>query len=85
MNAYRTGGAHRKAMPKLLKWCDEAALVHWTQESSEVPLWHDVQQHMVKEGRTSKVNHPSPAHALKQIPGPEPSRIQATLKSALKV
>src|ERR1700680_753483 len=40
MNAYRTGGAHRRVMPKLLNWCDEAAVVHLTQESSEVPPWH---------------------------------------------
>ena len=85
MNAYRTGGAHRNAMPKLLNWCDEAAVVHWTQGSSEVPFWHEAQQHMVKEGKASKVNHPSSAQASNHIPGPEPSRIQRKLKPVLKV
>ena len=37
MNAYRTGGAHRRAMPKLLDWCNEAAVVHWTEDSPEIP------------------------------------------------
>ncbi len=76
MNAYRTGGAHRRAMPKLLNWCDEAAVVHWTQESSEIPFWHDAQHRMAKEGKPSKVNHPSPAQVSNHIPGPEPSHIQ---------
>lgn len=80
MNAYRTGGAHRRAMPKLLNWCNEAAVVHWTQESSEIPLWPEAEQRMAKEGRTSKVNHPSPAQASNRIPGPKPGRIQQTLK-----
>src|SRR6202790_3969005 len=40
MNAFRTGGAHRMAMPKLLNWCNEAAVVHWTKESAGIPLWH---------------------------------------------
>ena len=85
MNAYRTGGAHRNAMPKLLNWCDEAAVVHWTQESSEVPFWHEAQQYMAKEGKPSKVNHPSSAQASNHIPAPELSRIQRKLKPVLKV
>jgi hypothetical protein len=84
MNAYRTGGAHRQAMPKLLNWCNEAAVVHWTQESSEIPVWDEAQQHMAKEGKLSKVNHPSPAQVSNHIPGPEPSRIQRELKPRLK-
>ena len=85
MNAYRTGGAHRGAMPKLLNWCNEAAVVHWIQESSEIPVWHEVQHHMAKDGKLSKVNHPSPAQASNHIPGPEPSRVQRELKPVLKV
>jgi hypothetical protein len=38
MNAYRTGGAHRRAMPKLLNWCNEAAVVHWTQDPQKSPF-----------------------------------------------
>jgi hypothetical protein len=82
MNAFRTGGAHRKAMPKLLDWCDEAAVVHWTQDSKEIPPWTEAGQQMIEKGRLSKVNHPSPAHASHQIPAPQPSRIARSLKPA---
>ena len=85
MNAYRTGGAHRKAMPKLLNWCDEAAVVHWTQASQEIPAWEQAQQHMTEKGKLSKVNHPSAAQAAQQIPAPRPSRIAQTLKPKRQV
>jgi heme-degrading monooxygenase HmoA len=84
MNAYRSGGAHRGAMPKLIHWCDEAAVVHWTQESSEIPIWQELHRRMVEEGRLSKVNHPSPDQASKHIPAPEPSRVEQKLKPASK-
>lgn len=74
MDAYRTAGAHRMAMPKLINWCDEASLVHWTQESSELPSWNEAHERMVKEGRLSKVNHPSLAQIARDIPPPKPSR-----------
>jgi hypothetical protein len=85
MNAYRTGGAHRGVMPKLLIWCDEAAVVHWNQESSEIPSWQEAHQHMLKEGKQSKVNYPSPAQAANHIPVPEPSRIERRLKPVARV
>ena len=74
MDAYRTAGAHRAAMPKLLHWCDEASVVHWMQESNAVPAWSEGHERMVKEGRPSKVNHPSPDHLAHKIPGPRASR-----------
>jgi heme-degrading monooxygenase HmoA len=82
MNAYRTQGAHRGAMPKLLESCDEASVVHWTQETPDLPSWLGVHERMAKEGRPSKVNHPSPAHLAHQIPAPRIGRIEASLKPA---
>jgi hypothetical protein len=38
MNAYRTGGAHRRAVPKLFNLCNEAAVVYWNQESLGFPF-----------------------------------------------
>ena len=56
---YMTGRPHGQAMRRLLEWCDEAALVRWTQESTELPDWHEAHRRMQAEGRPSKVNHPS--------------------------
>ncbi len=82
MRAYRSAGAHRGVMPKLLDWCDAASVVHWSQESLELPDWQEAHQRMVKEGRPSKVNHPSPAQVANRIAAPQPGRIERTLKSA---
>lgn len=59
MNRYRGAPPHRDAMPKLLDWCDEAALVHWHQGSADLPPWELAEQHMAESGRLSKVRYPS--------------------------
>ena len=59
MSAYRIAPPHLHAMPKLLEWCDEAAVVHWNQVSTELPDWQTAEQRMAESGRLSKVNHPS--------------------------
>ena len=82
MNAFRTSGAHRGAMPKLLDWCDEASVVHWNQETLELPTWPEAHRRMVKEGKLSKVNHPSSAQVANQISVPQLSRIERTLRPA---
>ena len=84
MNSFRGAGAHGGVMRKLLDWCDEAAVVHWDQQTSEQPSWPEAHRRMVKEGRRSKVNHPSPAQTSNRIPAPESSRIELTLKPAPK-
>ena len=59
MSAYRIAPPHLWAMPKLLEWCDEAAVVHWHQESGQLPDWKTAEMRMAESGRLSKVNHPS--------------------------
>jgi hypothetical protein len=71
MRAYRGSGAHMKAMPKLLDWCDEASIAHWEQPGAELSGWADAHRRMVAEGRMSKVKHPSAAQVSKQIGGPQ--------------
>lgn len=62
MRTYRIAGAHKRAMPKLLDWCDEAAVVHWQQDSAQLPAAAEALRRMLTEGRTSKLRHPSLAH-----------------------
>jgi heme-degrading monooxygenase HmoA len=59
MRGFMLSGAHRRVMPRLVEWCDEAAVVHWTQASSEPPAWAEAHRRLQQDGRPSKVNHPS--------------------------
>jgi hypothetical protein len=70
MKKFMLAGAHGHAMRKLLNWCDEVALVHWTQENEEMPTWLEACKRLQGEGRRSKVNHPSAAHIAYQFPDP---------------
>ena len=63
MCAFITSGAHKKAMPRLLHWCDEASVAHWSQLDASLPSWEDADRRMRTSGRISKVLHPSPHHA----------------------
>jgi len=68
MKAFMLAGAHRGVMRKLLNWCDEAALAHWTQDSTVPPDWPEAHEKMRAIGRTSKVNHPSEDQRAFRIP-----------------
>ena len=72
MHAFMVSGVHRQAMPKLLDWCDEAALVRWEQASATLPSWEEAHRRLVSEGRRSKVHHPSAAHQTFDYPPPRP-------------
>jgi len=63
MRRYMTSGSHRKAMPKLAEWCDEASTAHWQQDGTELPRWEYAEQYMVTHGRLHPVKQPSAAHA----------------------
>jgi hypothetical protein len=62
---------HRQAMGKLAEWCDEASVVHWTQDSASLPDWREAYRRMVAEGRRSRVKHPSAAHEAFDIAVPK--------------
>lgn len=68
MKAFMMAGVHHGLMRKLLNWCDEAALVHWTRDSTAPPDWPEARQKMQAVGRKSKVNHPSEDQLAFRIP-----------------
>jgi hypothetical protein len=70
MKAFMHATPHGPAMRKLLDWCDEASLVHWTQESNELPAWDEAHRRLQSEGRASKVRRPSAAHTTHRFPAP---------------
>ena len=65
MKAYRDAAAHRTVMPKLVDWCDEAAVAHW--EGEPVSDWDAIYARMAAEGRSSRVRRPTAAHMAKQF------------------
>jgi len=68
MRAYMLSGVHQGVMRRLLNWCDEAAVVHWMQDSQQPPVWSEAHRLIQETGRTSKVNHPSEDHRARRIP-----------------
>ncbi len=72
MRAFMLAGPHGPAMRKLLNWCDEAALAHWTQPDSNLPTWTEAHRRLIAEGRPSKVNHPTDAHTAHAPAPPKP-------------
>ena len=83
MRAFMLAEPHGPVMRKLLDWCDEAALVHWTQESAELPSWTEAHRRLLTEGRPSKVNHPTAAHTAHTPAPPKASaRTEIRIKQA---
>jgi hypothetical protein len=62
MKTFRGSEPHAKVMPRLAEWCDEAAYAHWAPNGDSVPLWQEAYEHLIAEGRLSRVAHPSPSH-----------------------
>lgn len=74
MRAFMIVGVHRRVMPRLLQWCDEASVAHWLQDSLEPPSWQEVHRRLQTEGRRSKVNNPSDAQLRFEISPPKTTR-----------
>jgi hypothetical protein len=61
LRAFLLKDPHRSAMAKLFHWCDEAAVAHWTVESTDLPSWESETQLLLAKGRLSRVKVPSDA------------------------
>lgn len=70
MRAYRSAEWHKRVMPKLVNWCDEASVVHWSELQAQVPSVLDAYERMLRMGRPSRVDRPSPNHESMRIPAP---------------
>jgi len=81
MKTFRGSGAHAKAMPKLPKWCDEAAYAHWETSNGTVPEWPEAYEHLVKDGKLSRVENPSADHNARRFQKP---RLQPLIGATLK-
>ena len=68
MRAFMSSGAHKNVMPHLQRWCSEASVLHWEQETPRMPFWQDVGRRMQRDGRLVAVKRPSEAHADGRIP-----------------
>jgi hypothetical protein len=60
LRRFLSGGPHRVVMPKLMQWCDEAAMAHWSQDGNVPPTWEEAALKLKAIGRLSRVLHPSP-------------------------
>jgi hypothetical protein len=70
MKAFRGTAPHAKVMPRLVEWCDEASSAHWAPADASVPSWTEAYEHLVADGRLSRVTHPSPAHDAREFAKP---------------
>ena len=70
MRSFMQSGVHRRIMATLPEWCNEAAVVHWVEDTEEPPSWAEAHRRLQQEGRRSRVSHPTEAQRLFEIREP---------------
>jgi hypothetical protein len=81
MRSFRDSGAHRVALPRLVSWCDEAAVAE-SETWETIRSWADIHDWPSTRGRPSKLRHPSRAHPLLRFPPPAWTRLERYVKPA---
>ena len=62
MAAFRNGGKHGKAMPKLAGWAEHTRVANWEQEGKSIPDWETLYTRLSEKGRPSRLFRPAPDH-----------------------
>ncbi|MGE0667387.1 MAG: antibiotic biosynthesis monooxygenase [Sphingomonadales bacterium] len=68
LRAFLASAPHKTVTPHLQRWCSEASVLHWEQESPRLPFWEDAGRRMQRDGRLIEVKRPSDDHAAGRIP-----------------
>lgn len=67
MRSFVTGPPHRNVVPRLFRWCDEAAVAHWAQDDEGMPDWSVATRVLLQSGRLLRVERPSDAHKRGEV------------------
>lgn len=51
MLAYVKAGKHGRIMGRVMLWCDESSVVHWTEDVDELPTWQIAHRRLSEQGR----------------------------------
>ena len=70
MGAFVQAEPHLATMARLDDWCDEATFADWEQDSPDLPDWPTCYQHIVAEGKSAELSHPSAAQHDRAFPPP---------------
>jgi hypothetical protein len=68
LRRFLSEGDHRRAMARLPGWCDEAAVVHWSDAGAQLPSWESAAARLQQSGRLVAVLHPSARQRSGEIP-----------------
>jgi hypothetical protein len=67
---YMRSGTHKKAMPFLQHWCNEARTGHMTIPGKDFPSPAEMAHILLKFGKASKLNFPNENHQQQIFPEP---------------
>jgi heme-degrading monooxygenase HmoA len=70
MEAFVRAEPHRATMARLDDWCDEATFADWEQAGPELPDWPTSYRHIVAEGTSASLRHPSAEQHDRKFPPP---------------
>lgn len=78
MRSFRDSGAHRESMPRLLDWCDEAAVAE-SNDWESIPEWQEIYRCLREQGRASRLRYASPRHPERDFPPPQWTVLQRNI------
>lgn len=70
MNGFVGSEPHRRTMPRIDGWCDEATFVDWDQSGPHVPSWQEGYERLTRDGEVTALTNGTAAHHSRQFPPP---------------